>query len=196
MFQIARVPSDPRRELPRDRVRAIAEAGEFEVVPAAGGGVDGELVLEDKAAPSDDVVDGDEALDGDGGVVCALEAVHQGFDDCGSGGAGAVADRQEGGDMLFIGRNRELVSGGSEKGESGRLGEKSCFTQGSLVLDRSNKLSQFCASPHYRHTDVQLLLPPFSVLVKKALSISQLGQFFTLSPLDSIFVIIINFLLH
>lgn len=87
MFEIARVPSDPRRELPRDRIRGVAEAGEFEVVSAAGGGVDGELVLEDEAAASDDVVDGDEALDGDGGVVGVLEAVHEGFDDGGGRGA-------------------------------------------------------------------------------------------------------------
>lgn len=50
----------------------MSEVGEVEVVSAAGGRVHGELVPEDEASVVDDVVDGDEALEGHGGVVGAL----------------------------------------------------------------------------------------------------------------------------
>lgn len=81
------VPSGPRRELPRGRARAVAEVGKFKVVSAAIGGVHGELVLENEASVSDHAVDGDEALEGHGGVVGGVEAVHEGFDGGGGGGA-------------------------------------------------------------------------------------------------------------
>lgn len=35
----------------------------------------------------DDVMDGDDALEGDGGIAGALEAVHEGLDGDGGGGA-------------------------------------------------------------------------------------------------------------
>lgn len=54
---------------------------------AAGSRKDGELVLEDEGAPLDDVVDGEEALECHGGVAGAVEAVHEGLDDGGGGGA-------------------------------------------------------------------------------------------------------------
>lgn len=81
------VPSDPGRELPGDGGAVVSEIGEFEVVAAAGGGEDGELVLEDEGAVLDDVMDGDEAFEGDGGVVGALEAVHEDLNGGGGGGA-------------------------------------------------------------------------------------------------------------
>ena len=65
----------------------MPEVGEVEVVSAAGGGVHGELVLEDEGAVLDDVVDGDEALEGYRGVVGGLEAVHEDFHGGGCGGA-------------------------------------------------------------------------------------------------------------
>lgn len=37
--------------------------------------------MEDEGAVADDMVDGDEALDGYGGVAGGLEAVHEGLDD-------------------------------------------------------------------------------------------------------------------
>lgn len=51
------------------------------------GGVHGKLVLEDEAAMLDNMMDGDEALEGDGGVAGVLEAVHEDLDDGGGGGA-------------------------------------------------------------------------------------------------------------
>nr|GMD49292.1 hypothetical protein Iba_chr11aCG2320 [Ipomoea batatas] len=86
-LEVARVESDPGGERERGGGRAVAEGGEFEVVAAAGGGEDGELVLEDEGATGDDVVDGEEALEGDGGVAGAVEAVHEGGDEGGGGGA-------------------------------------------------------------------------------------------------------------
>nr|GMD54699.1 hypothetical protein Iba_chr11dCG0890 [Ipomoea batatas] len=86
-FEVTRVESDPGGERERGGGRAVAEGGEFEVVAAAGGGEDGELVLEDERAAGDDVVDGEEALEGDGGVAGAVEAVHEGGDEGGGGGA-------------------------------------------------------------------------------------------------------------
>lgn len=54
------------------------EGGEIEVVSTAGGGEDGQLVLEDEGAAREDVVEREEALEGDGGVVGAVEAVNEG----------------------------------------------------------------------------------------------------------------------
>lgn len=53
------------------------EVGEVEIVPAAGGGVDGELVLKDEASTAKDVVNDDEAFERDGGGVGVVEAVHE-----------------------------------------------------------------------------------------------------------------------
>lgn len=53
------------------------EVGEVEIVPATGGWVDGELVLEDEASTAKDVVKGDEAFERDGGGVGVVEAVHE-----------------------------------------------------------------------------------------------------------------------
>lgn len=54
---------------------------------ATGSWKDGELVLEDERPPLDDMVDGEEALECHGGVACAVEAVHEGLDNGGGGGA-------------------------------------------------------------------------------------------------------------
>lgn len=48
------------------------------MVAAPGGRIDRELVLEDEAATSYDVVENDYALEGDGGGPGVVEAVHKG----------------------------------------------------------------------------------------------------------------------
>lgn len=54
---------------------------------AAGGRENRELILEDEGSAFDYVVDGEEALESNGGVSGAVEAVHEGFDKGGRGGA-------------------------------------------------------------------------------------------------------------
>ena len=56
-------------------IGAVAEPGEVEVVPAAGGGQDGELVAEDEGPRDGDVVGGNEAHERDTGVAGAVEAI-------------------------------------------------------------------------------------------------------------------------
>ncbi|KAK9112286.1 hypothetical protein Scep_019805 [Stephania cephalantha] len=69
---------------------------------------DEELVLQYKGASFDDVVDGDEALESDGGVAGGVEAVHQGVDAEGGGGAGGEAVGEDGGDVVLV-RGEEIV---------------------------------------------------------------------------------------
>lgn len=51
---------------------------------AAIGGTEGELIFEDERSTSDDVVYGNEALEGDISIACAVEAIHD-SDDAGAG---------------------------------------------------------------------------------------------------------------
>lgn len=81
------IPSDPGRELPGDGRAVVSEIGEFKVVSAAGGGVDGELVLQDEGAVLDEVVEEEETFEGDGGAVGGVEAVHEEVDGGRGGGA-------------------------------------------------------------------------------------------------------------
>ena len=61
--------------------------GEVKVVPAAMGARvrRGELVLKDEGAAAEDVVGGEEALEGDGGVVGRVEAAKEEVDGGGWG---------------------------------------------------------------------------------------------------------------
>lgn len=61
----------------------------------------------------DDVMDGDEGLDGDGCIVGCLKAVHEGFDDGGGRGPRAMAEAEERGQAFRIGRRGRVVSCGS-----------------------------------------------------------------------------------
>lgn len=56
MFEIPSVPSDPVREMP---ATVVSEIGEIEIVSAAGGRVDGELILKNEGSAFDYSVDGD-----------------------------------------------------------------------------------------------------------------------------------------
>lgn len=86
-------------------------------MPAAGR-ENRELVLEDEGPPPDDVVDYEKALEGDYAVSGAVEAVHEGGDDGGCGGARGLAEEEEGGEGVVIGRGGRRVGGGAEDGEA------------------------------------------------------------------------------
>lgn len=113
------------------------KVGEVEIVSPAAGGVDGELVLEDEGAAANDVVNGDEAFEGDGGAVGAVEAIHESCDAGGGGGAGAVADGEERRDVLLVGGVGGVVGCGPEDGHGGvGIGEEEdCFAERDLVFE-------------------------------------------------------------
>ena len=122
MFYNCRVPTNPLTEFQRFQVRVVAEGGEVEEVVAAVGRVIGELVLEDEGSLDDDVVEGEEALEGDGGAARSVEAVHEGVDACAGKevgvGAAAVCDGEDGGDSVLGGRGGECVGGGAEDADA------------------------------------------------------------------------------
>lgn len=79
---------------------ARAKIGEVQRVVAAGGGVEGELILEWEGAFDDEVMDDEEALEGDERVVGAVEAVHDGADAGGNHRERSVPDVENRGDAV------------------------------------------------------------------------------------------------
>lgn len=60
--------------------------------------------------------------------------------------------REDGGDVLVVGRVESTVSGGTQDGQVQRLAaglrQKSCFALGGLVLDQADEVSEPCCVPH------------------------------------------------
>ena len=97
-------------------VGAVAEDGEVEKVVAAGGRAEGELVLENEGASSDDVVEGEEAFEGHSRIPGAVESVHENFDARAGGGACAMAVRDDCGYAILRRRSGLVMGGGTNDG--------------------------------------------------------------------------------
>lgn len=87
-----------------------------------GGRAEGELVLEDEGASSDDVVDGEEALEGHRRIPGVVEAVHETFDTCTGGSTGAMAKGEDGGYAILRWRCGPVMGGGTKDGYVYRRG--------------------------------------------------------------------------
>lgn len=63
MFDVLRVPPNPRREFPRNMICFVSEVREIEVVSATGVRVNGELITENERAVFDNMVNCDQTFE-------------------------------------------------------------------------------------------------------------------------------------